>query len=163
MINPRTTHVSNNFLWSQRCSFEPLKFDCICYYILGRDQFRDYSFAYVPPYLFIAVHFPRQSHNAWRNTNKTLIICILSFDPKHQTCIDTRKLFLVNVNNDRKKARRNRETYVTGEKMEITLFPDRGSNPVRWTQSPTLYHVAIKAALYRKAVQMYHIPIPGDT
>ena len=46
--------------------------------------------------------------------------------------------------------------------MEITFFPDRGSNPVRWTQSPTLYHVAIKAGLYRKAVQVYHIPIPGD-
>ena len=51
---------------------------------------------------------------------------------------------------------------VTGEKMEITFFHDRGSNPVRWTQSPTLYHVAIKAGLYRKAVQVYHIPIPGD-
>ena len=51
---------------------------------------------------------------------------------------------------------------VTGEKMEITFFPDRGSNPVRWTQSPTLYHVAIKAGLYRKAVQVCYIPIPGD-
>ena len=51
---------------------------------------------------------------------------------------------------------------VIGEKMEITFFPDPGSNPVRWTQSPTLYHVAIKAGLYRKAVQVYHIPIPGD-
>ena len=51
---------------------------------------------------------------------------------------------------------------VTGEKMKITFSPDRGSNPVRWTQSPTLYHVAIKAGLYRKAVQVYHIPIPGD-
>ena len=52
---------------------------------------------------------------------------------------------------------------VTGEKMEITFFPDRGSNPVRWTQSPTLYHIAIKAGLYRKTVQVYLIPIPGDT
>ena len=51
---------------------------------------------------------------------------------------------------------------VTGEKMEITFFPDRGSNPVRWTQSPTLYHVAIKAGLYRKAVQVCYIPISGD-
>ena len=51
---------------------------------------------------------------------------------------------------------------VTGEKMEIIFFPDRGSNPVRWTQSPTLYHVAIKAGLYRKAVQVSYIPIPGD-
>ena len=39
---------------------------------------------------------------------------------------------------------------VTGEKMEITFFPGRGSNPVRWTESPTLYHVAIKAGLYRQ-------------
>ena len=30
--------------------------------------------------------------------------------------------------------------------MEIIFFPNRGSNPVRWTQSPTLYHVAIKPA-----------------
>ena len=51
---------------------------------------------------------------------------------------------------------------VTVEKMEITFFPDRGSNPVRWTQSPTLYRVAIKAGLYRKAVQVWYIPIPGD-
>ena len=51
---------------------------------------------------------------------------------------------------------------VTDEKMEIIFFPDRGSNPVRWTQSPTLYRVAIIAGLYRKAVQVYHIPIPGD-
>ena len=46
--------------------------------------------------------------------------------------------------------------------MEITFFPDRGSNPVRWTQSTTLYHVAIKAGLYCKAVQVCYIPIPGD-
>ena len=52
---------------------------------------------------------------------------------------------------------------VTGEKMEITFFPNRGSNLVRWTQSPTLYRVAIKAGLYRKAVQVCYIPIPGDT
>ena len=53
-------------------------------------------------------------------------------------------------------------TCVTGEKMEITFYPNRGSNPVRWTQSPTLYYVAIKAGLYRKAVQVSYIPIPGD-
>ena len=34
------------------------------------------------------------------------------------------------------------------------IFSWPGSNPVRWTQSPTLYHVAIKAGLYRKAVQV---------
>ena len=49
------------------------------------------------------------------------------------------------------------------KKMEITFSPERGSNPVRWTQSPALYHVAIKAGLYRKAVQVCYIPIPGDT
>ena len=42
------------------------------------------------------------------------------------------------------------------------LCRSRGSNPVRWTQSPTLYHVTIKAGLYRKAVQVCYIPIPGD-
>ena len=51
---------------------------------------------------------------------------------------------------------------VTGEKMEIAFFPDRGSNPGRLRDRPTLYRVAIKAGLYRKAVQVYHIPIPGD-
>ena len=51
---------------------------------------------------------------------------------------------------------------VTGEKMEITFFPNQGSNPVCWTQSLTLYHVAIKAGLYRKAVQVCYILIPGD-
>ena len=40
--------------------------------------------------------------------------------------------------------------------------PDRGSNSVRLTQSPTLYHVAIKAGLYRKAVRVFYIPIPCD-
>ena len=70
--------------------------------------------------------------------------------------------------------------------MQITYFPERRSNPVRWTQSPALYSVAIKAGLCRKAVrrwlyvthlpgsvknlisqsvkavQMCYIPIPGD-
>ena len=36
---------------------------------------------------------------------------------------------------------------------------DRGSNPGRLHDRPTLYHVALKACLYRKAVQGYHIPI----
>ena len=34
----------------------------------------------------------------------------------------------------------------------INIFPRPGSNPLRWNQSPTLYRVAIKAGLYRKAV-----------
>ena len=46
--------------------------------------------------------------------------------------------------------------------MEITFFPDRGSNPVRRTQNPILYHVAIKAGLYCMAVQVCYIPIPSD-
>ena len=47
--------------------------------------------------------------------------------------------------------------------MEITFFPDRGLNPGRLRDRLTLYRVAIKAGFYRKAVQVYHIPIPGDT
>ena len=47
-------------------------------------------------------------------------------------------------------------------KNGIIFLPNRGSNPVRWTQSPTLYRVAVKAGLYRKAVQVCYIPIPGD-
>ena len=46
--------------------------------------------------------------------------------------------------------------------MEITFFPDRGSNLGRLRDRPTLYRVAIKAGLYRKAVQVCYIPIPGD-
>ena len=45
-----------------------------------------------------------------------------------------------------------------GEKIQITFFPDPGSNPVRRIQSPLLYHVAIKAGFYRKAVEVYLIP-----
>ena len=48
------------------------------------------------------------------------------------------------------------------KKSKITFFPERGSNPVRWTQSPTLFHVDRKAGLYRKAVQVCYIPVPGD-
>ena len=44
-----------------------------------------------------------------------------------------------------------------GEKIQITFFPHRGSNPVRRIQSPALYHVAIKAGFYRKAVEVYLI------
>ena len=46
--------------------------------------------------------------------------------------------------------------------MQLTFFPDWGSNRVHWTQSPTLYHVAKKAGLYHKAVQVWYIPIPDD-
>ena len=52
---------------------------------------------------------------------------------------------------------------VTSEKMEITFFFYWGSNPGHLRDRPTLYHIAIKAGLYRKAVQVYHIPTPGDT
>ena len=46
--------------------------------------------------------------------------------------------------------------------MQITFFIHRGLKPVRWTQSPALYHVAIKASLYHKAVKASYIPIPYD-
>ena len=43
------------------------------------------------------------------------------------------------------------------------IFPLPGIEPGPLdSKSYTLYHVAIKAGLYRKAVQVYHIPIPGD-
>ena len=42
--------------------------------------------------------------------------------------------------------------YVTGE---ITFFPNRGSNPVRWTQSSTLYHVACIARQYKCVIYLY--------
>ena len=41
---------------------------------------------------------------------------------------------------------------VTGEKNSIHQCRGRESNPGRLPDRPTLYHVAIKAALYRKAV-----------
>ena len=50
---------------------------------------------------------------------------------------------------------------VTGEKIEITFSPDQGSNPVRWTQCPTLYHVAIKAGLYSDVVECWTLN-PAD-
>ena len=50
---------------------------------------------------------------------------------------------------------------VTGEKIEITFSPDLGSNPVRWTQSPTLYHVAIKAGFYSDVVECWTLN-PAD-
>ena len=38
--------------------------------------------------------------------------------------------------------------------------PSRESNPGRWINRQTLYHVAVKAGFYRKAVEVYHIPSP---
>ena len=40
--------------------------------------------------------------------------------------------------------------------------PSRESNPGRWINRQTLYHVAVKAGFYCKAVEVYHIPIPCD-
>ena len=45
--------------------------------------------------------------------------------------------------------------------MEITFFPDWGSNLVRWTQSPMLYHIAIKLACtarqYKCIIYLYPV------
>ena len=38
--------------------------------------------------------------------------------------------------------------------------PSRESNPGRWIYRQTLYHVAVKAGFYRKAVEVYYIPSP---
>ena len=35
--------------------------------------------------------------------------------------------------------------------------PSRESNPARWMYRQTLYHVAVKAGFYRKAVKVYYI------
>ena len=41
--------------------------------------------------------------------------------------------------------------------------PSRESNPGRWIYRQTLYHVAVKAGFYRKAVEVYlYIPRPCD-
>ena len=45
----------------------------------------------------------------------------------------------------------------------ILPAPARNRNPGRWIYRQTLYHVAVKAGFYRKAVEVYHIPIPCDT
>ena len=47
--------------------------------------------------------------------------------------------------------------------MKKNLCHDQGLNPGSPRDRRTLYHITIKANLYRKAVQEYHIPIPGDT
>ena len=49
-------------------------------------------------------------------------------------------------------------SHVTGEKILITFVPaeKRTRNPPHVKQ--TLYHIAIKAVLYRKAVQVCYIP-----
>ena len=38
----------------------------------------------------------------------------------------------------------------------------RESNPGFWIYRQTLYHVAVKAGFYRKAVEVYYIPRPCD-
>ena len=47
---------------------------------------------------------------------------------------------------------------VIGEKMLNTFCPGRGSNQDILRGSQTLYRVAIKAGLYRKAVQVCIVP-----
>ena len=61
--------------------------------------------------------------------------------------------------NQRKGVNDRKKYFVIGkEKKSKSHFPWLGSNPVRRIQSPALYHVAIKAGFYRKAVEVYHIP-----
>ena len=52
----------------------------------------------------------------------------------------------------------NARTCVTGENMHNTFCPGRGANQDLLRGSQTLYRVAIKAGLYRKAVQVCIIP-----
>ena len=48
---------------------------------------------------------------------------------------------------------------VTGEKMLSTFCPGRGSEQDLLHGNQTLYRIAIKAGLYRKAVQVYIVPL----
>ena len=50
--------------------------------------------------------------------------------------------------------------FVTGEKKYAMTG---GLNLGRLRDRRTFYHVAIKAGLFHKAVQVYHTPTPGDT
>ena len=54
--------------------------------------------------------------------------------------------------------------YVGAIVVERKYFtcPSRESNPGRWIYRQTLYHVAVKAGFYRKAVEVYYIPRPCD-
>ena len=45
---------------------------------------------------------------------------------------------------------------------KIFYLPQLESNPGRWIYRQTLYHVAVKAGFYRKAVGVYYIPRPCD-
>ena len=47
---------------------------------------------------------------------------------------------------------------VIAEKILITFCPSRGSNQDLLRSNPTLYHVTVKANLYRKAVQVRIVP-----
>ena len=40
--------------------------------------------------------------------------------------------------------------------------PSRESNPGHWIYRQTLYHVAVKAGFYRKAIEVYYIPRTCD-
>ena len=44
-------------------------------------------------------------------------------------------------------------------KRKLSTCPGRESNPGHWINKQTLYHVAVKACFYRKAVEVYfYIP-----
>ena len=80
---------------------------------------------------------------------KALHPCSMTFIGLHFNNGDKRKDFQPSTK---------QQTVIGKEKYPNHNFPDRGSNPVRRIQSPALYHVAIKAGFYRKAVEVYHVP-----
>ena len=55
----------------------------------------------------------------------------------------------------------NSENIYAVERKYFTC-PSWESNPGRWIYRQTLYHVAVKAGFYRKAVEVYYIPRPCD-
>ena len=50
--------------------------------------------------------------------------------------------------------------YTTVVERKYFTCPSRESNPGRWIYRQTLYHVAVKAGFYRKAVEVCYIPSP---
>ena len=47
--------------------------------------------------------------------------------------------------------------YLNVVERKYFTCPSRESNPGRWIYRQTLYHVAVKAGFYRKAVEVYYL------
>ena len=52
--------------------------------------------------------------------------------------------------------------FVSVVEQKYFTCPNRESNPGRWIYRQTLYHVAVKAGIYSKAVEVFYLPRPCD-